>query len=313
MELRQVEHFIAVAEERSFTRAAQRSHIVQSGLSASIRALERELGADLFIRGTRRVRLTAEGEAFLVEARRVQGAVRAGVDAVASVRGLLRGTLRLGVSKVLPPPYNLVSSIARFHADNPAIRLHLRQDASLPLFDALSNGTLDLVIAGSTSRRWPGVQTRVLYRSPLVLLCARRHRCASLASVRLEELANEVFVDLSQDWTTRDVVDRLFLRAGLERDVSFEVNDPSCLVSLIEQGLGIAVVPRMLHREKRRVCVVPIEPAPPMWELVGAYVGPQPPNPAARVFLEMIESATRRAADGRAEAPAKQRKRAGVI
>ena len=96
MELRQLEYFVAVAEECHFTRAANRLHVAQSGLSASIRLLERELGASLFLRSTRRVELTPAGRALLIEARRALSATDAAKDAVAAVQGLLRGSLAIG-------------------------------------------------------------------------------------------------------------------------------------------------------------------------------------------------------------------------
>src|SRR5258706_2856591 len=102
MELRQLEYFLAVGEERHFTRAAQRVHIVQSGLSASVHALERELGAPLFIRTTRHVELTEEGRALVGEARAVLAAADRARDAVAGVRGLLRGRLSVGTIQALP-------------------------------------------------------------------------------------------------------------------------------------------------------------------------------------------------------------------
>ena len=93
MDLRQLEHFLAVAEEQHFTRAARRVNIVQSGLSASIRALEEELGAPLFIRSTRRVDLTAAGRVLAEEARRVLAAAQGARDAVAAVQGLAPGAV----------------------------------------------------------------------------------------------------------------------------------------------------------------------------------------------------------------------------
>src|SRR3954469_4206257 len=93
MELRQLEYFVTVAEECHFTRAAKRLHVAQSGLSSAIRSLERELGASLFIRSTRRVDLTPAGRALLVEARRALSATDAARDAVAAVQGLMRGSL----------------------------------------------------------------------------------------------------------------------------------------------------------------------------------------------------------------------------
>src|SRR5581483_9448598 len=115
MELRRIEHFVAVAEERHFTRAARRAHIVQSGLSASIKALERDLGTPLLVRSTRRVELTAAGEAFLVEARRVLAAVAAAREAVAAVQGLLRGTLAVGIMQA-HAAVDLPAVLGRFHA-----------------------------------------------------------------------------------------------------------------------------------------------------------------------------------------------------
>src|SRR4051794_7585423 len=97
MELRQLEAFLAVAEERNFTRAAARLHLAQSGLSATVRSLERELRALLFVRSTRRVDLTPAGAALVPEARRALASARAGADAVRAVEGLQRGTLSLGV------------------------------------------------------------------------------------------------------------------------------------------------------------------------------------------------------------------------
>src|SRR5579859_2695158 len=101
MELRQLEHFVAVAEERSFTRAAARLHLVQSTLSVSIKSLERELGGRLFDRTTHRVTLTDAGQALLAEARNALAAVDAARDAVAAAHGGLRGTVRVGIMRSL--------------------------------------------------------------------------------------------------------------------------------------------------------------------------------------------------------------------
>src|ERR1700760_1124356 len=97
MELRALEYFVAVAEERHFTRAAARMHVSQSGLSATIKSLEAELHASLFERTTRRVQLTEAGAPLPPEARRALAAARAGADAVRAVQGLQHGTVSLGL------------------------------------------------------------------------------------------------------------------------------------------------------------------------------------------------------------------------
>src|SRR5262245_19243310 len=122
MELRQLERFVAVAEECNFTRAAVRLHVAQSALSGSIQALEEELEGSLFVRTTRRVELSEAGKAFLVEARRVLAAIRAARDTVAAVEELQRGTLSLGfVQRFVVPKVDLVSTLGRFHADHPGV------------------------------------------------------------------------------------------------------------------------------------------------------------------------------------------------
>src|ERR1700741_4560857 len=122
MELRALEYFVAVAEERHFTRAAARVHVSQSGLSATVRSLESELHEPLFERTTRRVQLTSAGEALLPEARRALAAARSGVDAVRAVRGLQRGTIWLGVMQQMTV-IDLPRTLARFSRRYPGVEL----------------------------------------------------------------------------------------------------------------------------------------------------------------------------------------------
>ncbi|HST39779.1 MAG TPA: LysR family transcriptional regulator, partial [Conexibacter sp.] len=118
MELRQLACFVAVAEELSFTRAARRLHLVQSGVSASVRALERELDAELFERTTQRVALTGAGAALLPEARVALAAAQRAADAVARARGTVAGTLTIGTVQSAAP-LDLPAVLARFHAEHP--------------------------------------------------------------------------------------------------------------------------------------------------------------------------------------------------
>lgn len=300
MELRQLEHFVAVAEEGSFTRAARRVNIVQSGLSASIRALERELAAALFVRRPREVVLSTEGEAFLPEARRALGAVRSGIDSVSAVRGLLRGRLVLGASAVLPPPLDLPSLLQRFHGDHPAIRIRLRQEPTKPLLDDLAAGSLDLVIAGRLPKPDPELGFTLLRTFPMQLVCSTASPLAKRRTVTLAEIAAEPFIDITTDWTSRQLIDAAFAQAGLSRDVCFELSDPGCLLALVQRGLGVAIVPVMRSQRKSRVAYVSLRPALPRWELVAAYCGAQPSGVAARAFLAL---ARRAAAEGAATGP----------
>src|SRR4051794_35019434 len=124
MELRALEYFVAVAEERHFTRAAGKVHVSQSGLSATIRSLESELREPLFERTTRRVQLTPAGEALLPEARRALAAARAGAEAVNAVHGLQRGTVSLGVMQQMSL-IDLPGTLARYSRRYPGVELRL--------------------------------------------------------------------------------------------------------------------------------------------------------------------------------------------
>ncbi|HJP73933.1 MAG TPA: LysR family transcriptional regulator [Pseudonocardiaceae bacterium] len=134
MELRHLRHFIALAEEGTFTAAAARELIVQSGLSTSVRVLEKDVGAPLFIRGTHPIRLTAEGEAFLPAARRALDAVDAAQQAVQDVRGVLSGRLRIGVIETSGHTLPFGTWLAQFSREHPAISITVRQ---LPAVRAL--------------------------------------------------------------------------------------------------------------------------------------------------------------------------------
>src|SRR5689334_6375509 len=129
MELRQLEYFVAVAEERNFTRAAQRVHISQSGVSAQIRQLERELGAELFDRSARTATLTVAGKAALAHARDALAAVAAVRQAVGEVADVIRGRLAVGmVTGCTVTP--LFDALAAFHGAHPGVQIALGEDGS---------------------------------------------------------------------------------------------------------------------------------------------------------------------------------------
>ena len=158
MELRQLAHFVAVAEELHFTRAAARVHVVQSSLSASIRALEREVGAALFVRDSRHVMLTQAGRALLPAARRALIAADEGRDAVAGVRGVLRGQLHVGAIQTLGV-IDLPALLAAFRRAHPGVTIRLSHDAAPVLASAAADAQLDIAfIDGPTD---PARLTRV--------------------------------------------------------------------------------------------------------------------------------------------------------
>jgi DNA-binding transcriptional LysR family regulator len=305
MDLRQLEHFLAVAEEQHFTRAARRVNIVQSGLSASIRALEEELGAALFIRSTRKVDLTAAGRVLFEEARRVLAAARGARDAVAAVQGLARGRLAIGTAHSLSPFVDLPALLARFHAAHPGVEIRLCQGSSAVLTEKLRDGRLDLAFVPMQPAPPADIRTTMLACEELVAACSHDHPLAGRRAVPLERLGRETFVDFQTDWGTRQLVDQAFARVRMERHTGFEVNDLATALDLVALGLGIALVPEAIIAAhpadplRPKLAVATLAPPDICWELGIAHaergaagLGTGPANPAAREFLALMAEDT---------------------
>jgi DNA-binding transcriptional LysR family regulator len=288
VELRQLEHFVAVAQERHFTRAAKRLHIAQSGLSASIRSLERELGASLFLRSTRQVQLTPAGQALMVEALRALSATNAAKDAVAAVQGLLRGPLSIGSLQCLHAVH-LPTLLAGFLSAHPGLEIRLRQGGSDELIELVRTGRLDLALVSRPARHPDDVVVAALDSEPLVLACALEHPMAGLNQAKLGDLAHEQFVDFPADWGTRDLADRVLTAAGVERRVALEVTDVHSLLDLVAFGLGVALVPRSFSAKTHRARFIELAGDVPAWETVS--VTADPTSAAAAALLREVEAA----------------------
>ena len=148
MELRQLEYFLAVAEEANFTRAAERVHISQSGVSSQIRQLEQELGATLFDRSSRKATLTPAGAAALEPARAALAAAAATRRAVDDVTGLIRGRLALGMVSgcTITPLFDALAAFSRAH---PGVELALAEANSDQLIADVRAGTADVALIGA--------------------------------------------------------------------------------------------------------------------------------------------------------------------
>ena len=242
MELRQLRHFLALVEERSITGAAKRELIVQSGLSNSIQALERELGTPLYVRGTRPVRLTAAGEALVGAARRtVTSAVQA-EQAVHHTRDVQIGTLRIGISLSAQHLVPFASYLGDFARDHPGIDLRLQYAPGLTMISMLEAGELDCVIGPAVSQV-PGVRMTPLAREPMRLVCRSDHRLAGREEVSLRQLAEERFLEVPPGWTGRLLSDAAFASQGIPRRVVCEVGDWELFLELVRAGVGIGFAP----------------------------------------------------------------------
>ena len=277
-------YVVAVAETGNFTRAAERCFVVQSALSHQIKALERELGFELFARTSRRVDITAAGAAFLPEARRaLDAAERAVADAAAAI-GEVRGRLVLGVIPTVTG-IDVPAALLAFRTAHPAVSVSLQVGGSDELVAGIRDGTIDVGVLGLPSGDVAtGVRSRVIARDRHVAVVAADHRLAGHRSIDLARLADETFVDFPTDTPGRAQSDRAFEAIGASRNVAYEVMALDIMADLVRSGLGIALLPSAVApHDDRSLATVALRRGPTRTEhLAWSAFNP---SPAADAFV----------------------------
>lgn len=242
VELRQLEHFLAVVEEGSFTAAAARLYMGQSSLSGSLLALERELGTELFVRRRRGAELTDAGRAFLEPARAALAHTARARQAVAQTRGLLRGTVRVAAVP-MPKGLDILDTIGRFHERHPDVEVQVIPADAKSMADLVADGKLDFAVTPRPEPLHKAVRFQALTATPLGLLCPANHRLAGARDVDPRVLTDESIIDLPRDWQSRQLFDRLLDEQGLHRHVHLEVTDWFGVLALVQRGIGISYGP----------------------------------------------------------------------
>jgi DNA-binding transcriptional LysR family regulator len=262
MELRHLRYFVAVAEELHFTRAAERLHIAQPPLSQQIRALETELGVQLFERTRRSVALTDAGHALLIRAREVLSVAQALPGELQRVARGEVGQLRIGFSSTLPLTKLLRDVVADHRRSLPGVALNLREMHSQRQFDSLRRGELDVGLVRYNERAPEGIRLEVLRRDPLRLVVPSPHRFARRKSVSIAECRDEAFIGFPGDagTGTAPLLKRLCAEAGFEPNIAQEAREATTQIGLVAAGLGIAVLPAPLEAVRiEGVDYVPLE------------------------------------------------------
>jgi DNA-binding transcriptional LysR family regulator len=290
MELRQLEYFVAVAEEANFTRAAERVHISQSGVSAQLKQLERELGAPLIDRSARTASLTPAGKAALEHAR---VALRAAQDlrrAVDEVTGLVRGELTVGMLKacMIAPFFDALAGFRRAH---PGVGLSLVEDDADELIAAVRAGRADAALVAVAGECPADLESIEIVRERLVAAVPADHPLVLAAesggdrsAVMLAELAEHPLICLPRGAGIRAAFDRSCAAVGLSATVALQAGAPTTVADLAARGLGVAVLSETTaapHAGELRILHI----ADAETEAVLALVWPGAPNPALSELL----------------------------
>jgi DNA-binding transcriptional LysR family regulator len=289
MELRQLRYFVTVVEEAGFTRAAERLHLAQPGLSAQVRQLERELGQPLLDRSGRSVRPTEVGEAVLPYARAALAAVDGVRQTVEAYTGLLRGRVAVGlVPGTLAHAFDVAGQLADFHDAHPQVEVTLTEDTSDRMLAALRRGELDLAVIGVAGQAPPaGIDLCVVIDEPLVAAAVPGHPLLieydGADGVPPAALRGHRLISLPRGTGMRGVLERLCAEAGFRPHIAFEAATPDALCRLAARGLGVAVLPGLGPRPA--LATLPVADPRARGRVALAWRSEGPLLPAARELL----------------------------
>lgn len=294
MEIRQLRYLVTIVETGGFTRAAERVHVAQPGVSAQIRQLERELGQELLDRSGRTVRLTDAGEAVLPHARAALRAIDDLRDVADEMAGLMRGRVRLGMVTSCGVP-DMPALLERFHRVHPGIDISLVEDNSHALMDQVRDGTLDVALVALGMRDPEGLTLSVIADEELVAVVAYGEPLSKQDTVGLGVLVDHTWISMPAGSGMRGVLDELCTAAGVKPRIALEATNPQMLAELAARGLGVAIVPEStaLEHEHHLHAVRIVRPSV-RGRLALAWRTDGQRSVAARALVDMIESGARR-------------------
>lgn len=261
MQLQQLRYFVAVAETRHFTHAADNLGVAQPTLSKQIHTLEASLGAPLFERIRGDVSLTVAGEALLPLARRIVADADAARDAVQDIVGLRRGEVRLGATPSLCS--SLVPAVLRtYRADHPGIQLYISEGSSQDLIADLLAHSLDLALIVQPEHGVdPALETTEVLRESLVVASVVDRPPPTVArQLDLIELRHTPMVMFRAGYDIRDVTLQACERAGFTPKFAVEGGEMDAVLAFVEAGLGVALVPSMVLANRPLLRATPLAP-----------------------------------------------------
>ncbi|GAA1121844.1 LysR family transcriptional regulator [Nocardiopsis composta] len=251
MQFQQLAYFLAVAETRHFTRAAELCQVAQPSLSKQIRTLEAELGSPLFSRARGNITLTPAGEALLPLAQRMVTDAETARREIAELAGMRKGRVRLGATPSLCGGL-VADALAGFHSRFPGIELRVEESGSRDLIRALGKGQLDLalIILPLQSSDPAFVTTPILRENLVVVSAADGPAPTSRPSMRITDLRDRPLVMFRRGYDLREATLNACRVAGFEPRLAVEGGEMDAVLRFVEAGLGIAVVPSMVLKNR---------------------------------------------------------------
>lgn len=267
MDIRQLQYFVQVARMNSFSKAAESLYITQPTISKMIRNLEEELGAALFYREGKSIRLTDAGEVLLSKAQNIVESFTSLSSELDSLRNLKRGHIRIGLPPMVGASF-FPAVIGEFHRRYPEVTIRLHEDGAKKVEDDVESGLLDIgaiVLPVSTDK----FHCFTFVEEKLELLVPIGHRLAGEGTVALKELEEEEFVLFREDFALHDRIITECIKAGFQPKVVYESSQWDLISQMVGAGMGIALLPQTICRDIDRSRIAVISLADPVipWQL----------------------------------------------
>jgi LysR family hydrogen peroxide-inducible transcriptional activator len=256
MRIHQIRYFCAVAKTGNFTRAAEHEHIAQPSLSQQVGKLEDELGARLFDRLGRTVRLTSFGQTFLPRADAILREVNDAKHEIEEMAGMECGRIVVGAIPTIAP-YFLPNRLASFALKFPEVQVSVVEEVTPVLLERLQEATIDMALMALPIPRDHFVWQELL-REPLYLVVPRNHRLASKPRVHLKQIENDSFLLLKEGHCFRENTLSVCGRARLKPNVVFESGQFSTILAMVAANVGVSLVPQMAVERRPGCCFIPI-------------------------------------------------------
>jgi LysR family cyn operon transcriptional activator len=262
MLLRHIRYFLAIAEHRNFTRAAEALHVSQPTLSQQIRQLEDTLGVQLLDRSGRTIQLTDAGSTYVRYAQRALQDLEAGQRAIHDVHELSRGSLRLAMTPTFTA-YLVGPLLAKYHRHYPNITLNILEMPQDRMEIMLNDDALDIGIAFDDTRT-SEIETQVLFVEALAMVVGKAHPWArKQAAVTLREFGNEALVLLNEEFATRHHIDRYCGQHGVAPRILMEVNSISAAIEIVRRSTLSTLLPAAIARQHGELHLLDLKPALP--------------------------------------------------
>ncbi|MEJ3647051.1 transcriptional regulator CynR [Pseudomonas bubulae] len=282
---RHIKYFLAVAQHHSFTKAAAALHVSQPALSQQVRQLEESLSAQLFDRSGRTTRLTDAGEVYLRYARRASQELEEGKRAIHDVGDLSRGALRVALTPTFTT-YLVGPLVEAFHSRYPNITLNLREIAQEQMEELLLADELDVGIAFEDGHS-QDIESQPLLIEALALVVGERHPLAGQSAIDLDALSAESLILLSEEFATREQIDRYCRQHNVTPRVKMEANVIGAVIEVVRRTTLSTLLPATVALAHQGLFAIELSPqrlhrTAVLMQRKGAYQ-----TSAARAFIEL--------------------------